>query len=127
MRADFYDIYYDQPGRNTLDVCFMAFFRNMEEAEAYVYDYIGVDNPDDTTEETTEEPTEETTEAPAGTTEAPAGTTAAPEDEKPTGTSAPSTDDDKAGGCGSVVGLGTVAIVTVAAVAGFVSFKKKKD
>jgi len=31
------------------------------------------------------------------------------------------------GGCGSVVGFGTVAIVTVVAVAGFVSFKKKKD
>ncbi len=127
IRADFYGMFYNEPGRNTLDMCFMAFFRNMEEAEAYVYDYIGVEDPDDTTEETTEEPTEETTEAPAGTTEAPAGTTAAPEDEKPTGTSAPSTDDDKAGGCGSVVGLGTAAIVAVVAVAGFVSFKKKKD
>ena len=138
MRADFYDIYYNQPGRNTLDVCFMAFFRNLDDAEAYIYDYIGVEMTEDTTEEITEESTEERTEESTeerneGTTEETTekttakaeGTTTAGEEQT---TAAPADNDDKRrGGCGSVVGFGAVAIVTVTAVAGCVSFRKKKD
>lgn len=121
VSTDFYGMYYQQPGRNTLDVCFTAFFRNLEEAEAYVYDYIGVE----AVEETTEEPTEATTAAPETTVdpEATEGTTKAPEQT----TSAGSSDDNSASGCGSVVGFGAIAIVAVTAVAGFVSFKKKED
>jgi len=88
IRADFYGIYYNEPGRNTLDVCFMAFFRNLEEAQAYIYDYVGIGDveenttdPEDTTvvlEETTAAP-EQTTAAPEQTTAAPEQTTAAPE------------------------------------------------
>ena len=54
-------------GRNEFDVCFVAFFRSTGEAEDYIYDFLGLENPnadddpDETTEETTDE-TEETTE-----------------------------------------------------------------
>jgi len=134
VSTDFYGMFYQQPGRNTLDVCFTAFFRNLEEAEAYIYDYIGVEMTEDTTEEITEESTEESTEERnEGTTEETTekttakaeGTTTAGEEQT---TAAPADNDDKRrGGCGSVVGFGAVAIVTVTAVAGFVSFRKKKE
>lgn len=125
MRADFYGIFYNEPGRNTMDMCFMAFFRNMEEAEAYIYDYIGIDAAE-TTEESTEETTEENTKAPEGTTAAPEGTTVAPEQTTAAG-NANNTDDNTASGCGSIVGFGAVTVVAVASVAGFVCFKKKED
>ncbi len=42
-------------------------------------------------------------------------------------TTAASDDSDKKSGCGSVVGMGAIAIVAVASVAGIVTFKKKKE
>ena len=42
-------------------------------------------------------------------------------------TTAASNDEDKKGGCGSVVGMGAVAIIATASVAGAVIFKKRKE
>ena len=67
----------------------------------------------DTTEATTEASEEETTEeSEEETTKAPEQTTAA-------------SSDDAAAGCFGTVGMGAIAIVAIAAAAGFVSFKKK--
>ena len=122
IRFDFNGILIDEPGRNAFDIVFIAYFRTVEEAEQYVYDYLGVE--EETTAEPTEAPTEETTEAPTeeATTEAPKAdaTTEAPAADN-------ETDAPAEGGCGSVVGFGAIAIVAVAAVAGMVSFKKKED
>ncbi len=119
IQYGFANVKYTEAGRNAFDIEFVAYFRTVEEAEEYVYDYLGLENPndygddeDDTTEEpdvvvTTEEPdVNVTTEAPKG------------------------GDDDKQpakSGCGSVVGTSVVAIVAVAAACGFVAFKKKED
>ena len=124
-RFDANEIKFDTPGRNAFDVCYMALFRTVEEAEQYIYDYLGVEEE---TEPATTEPVEVTTEPVEVTTE-PAETEV--ETNKTEQTTAPKADEtDKPadeGGCGSVVGFGAIAIVAVAAVAGMVSFKKKED
>ena len=113
------------PGANAFDLLYMAWFRSVEEAEAYVQNTmkeLGWSDAEDTTEAPTEVQTEATTEATDVTTEAPKGeqTTEAPKGEQ-------TTEAPDEGGCGSVVGFGAIAIVAVAAVAGMVSFKKKED
>ncbi len=135
----FQNIKYTEAGRNAFDIEFVAYFRTVEEAEDYVYEYLGVDRDAETETETvtdeitTEEPdvdvtTEEpdvdiTTEEPDVdiTTEKPAGNVTTEEE--------PKGGDDKPAksGCGSVVGTSVVAIVAVVGACGFVSFKKKKD
>ena len=135
--------------RNFFDICEILFFRTEDEAQAYYAAYlaeltggeppvVGGDETTEapvveTTEAPTEEPTEEPTEAPTqAPTEAP---TQAPVVEDPTEapTQAPAVEDPtdapeepKKGGCGSVVGIGAIAVVAFAA-AGLVSFKKKED
>ncbi len=131
--------------RNNFDICMVAFFRSPDDAQAYYNEFMGIDAPVVDDDETTEAPVDETTEAPETdkVTEAPVDeTTEAPETEKVTeapetekateapevqGTEAatPEPKDDE-GGCGSVVGVGAIAIVALAA-AGLVSFKKKED
>ena len=140
------------PERNNFDLCEIAFFRNMDEAEAYFEAYyealLGEDTPggeDNETETTPAEtdpaettpaetdpaettPAETTPEAP---TDAEKPTEAPTEAEKPTEapqSSKPSDGGDKPseGGCGGVVGVGAIAVVAIAA-AGLISFKKKED
>jgi len=144
VRFDISGIRTDVPGANEFDVCFVAFFATEDDANAYFENYLtslGWEDPDADEETTTVAPEgttvapegttvapEGTTVAPEGTTVAPEGTTAAPEgDKKPEGTTAAPDGDKSRGGCGSVVGFGAIAIVAVASVAGFVSFKKKED
>ena len=156
VRFDVSGVDMTTPGANVFDVCFIAFFATEEDAETYFMNYLeglGYDDgededptvagdDEDTTvaddENTTVADDENTTVAPEGTTVAPEGTTVAPEGTTaapegttaaPEGTTAaPKTDDaKKSSGCGSVVGFGAIAIVAVASVAGFVSFKKKED
>jgi hypothetical protein len=143
-------------GRNFFDICEVLFFRTEEEAQAYYADYLAelseggsdedTDAPADETTEapvdcTTEAPVDETTEAPVVDTEEPTDApteapTQAPVVEDPTEaptqapavedpTEAPKTEEPKSG-CGSVVGIGAIAVVAFAA-AGLVSFKKKED
>lgn len=61
-RIDFKGIKYQEDGRNEFDVMFMALFRTVEEAEAYVYKYLGIngdegdeDNESDTVTEEVKE------------------------------------------------------------------------
>ena len=103
------------------DLCYMGYFRSVEEAQAYTANRLSM-------EATTEEPTEEKTDAPTeeATTAAPeAGddTTAAPEAGDTT--AAPTVDETTAAeksGCGSVIGFSAVAILAAAAAA--VALKK---
>ncbi len=123
VRMDFNEIDYATPGLNQFDVCFVGFFRDMEDAEGYVYDYLGVEKPaetESTTEEATTEAPEETTDATTETTKAPEQTTGADSDNN-------TANDDENSGCGSVVGFGAVAVVTTIGAVAFVTFKKKKE
>ena len=152
-RVDFtIDINSGIAGANEFDVVMQGFFASVEDAANYAMAYLedngyesGEDGEDETTEapvvDTTEAPTVETTEAPVvDTTEAPVvetteATTEASEEETteeseeettkaPEQTTAASS-DDAAAGCFGTVGMGAIAIVAIAAAAGFVSFKKK--
>ena len=123
IRVDVHNIDYATPGLNQFDVCFVGVFRDMEDAEEYVYDYLGVEKPvetESTTEEATTEAPKETTAAPAETTEASAQTTVADPDDN-------TSSNDQNGGCGSVVGFGAVAMVTTIGAVAFVTLKKKKE
>ena len=112
-----------EAGRNGFDIELVAYFRTVEEAEAYVYEYLAVEEETTEPTETTEpkEPTEPT--EPTEATEA-TEATEPKEATEPTEATDPGT---SSGGCGSVVGTGIVAIVAVAAACGIVSFKKKED
>ena len=140
-RFDFSDIDLATPGANGFDVDMIAFFRTVEEAEEYLEAYFtslgwtdgDVDAGDDETDETDAPVGGDETDAPVGgdETDAPVG---GDETNAPAGneTNAPATNngsDDNAssGGCGGVVGFGTIAVVAIVAAAGIVTFKKKED
>lgn len=116
------------PGANEFDVLYMAWFRSVEEAEAYVQNTIKdlgwVEETETVTSESVEETTVETEET---TVEAEETTVETNKTEQTTEPNADETDKADVGGCGSVVGFGAIAIVAVATVAGMVSFKKKED
>ena len=97
------------------DMCYMGYFRSVEEAQAYTATRLNM-------EAATEAPTEEKTEAPTDAeTDAPAeDTTAAPEAGDTT--AAPNETEAPKEGCGSVIGFGAVAILAAAAAA--VALKK---
>ena len=90
---------------NEWDICYMGFFRTIDEALEYGYDYLGVDDTETeapteaATEAPTEEATEEITEAP---TEAP---TEVPSETEPA----------KSSGCGSAAGMSVVVLMMAAA------------
>ena len=117
-------------GANEYEVVLQAFFRTEEEAGAFAVEYFkglgwteggdiveppvgGTDetDPGENTEVNTEVNTEKTPEK-----DPEKDPEQKPETEK---------QEETTGGCASVVGFGAVAIVAVAAVAGFVTFKKK--
>lgn len=139
-RFDVKGIDYQTAGNNAFDVCWVAYFRSIDEAEIFINEWIGVEDiPDCVTTDapaadTTEAPVADATEAPAvdATTEAPAtDATEAPNkgdatDAPVAGTDVPTTGtEEPASSCGSVVGFGAIAIVAVAAAAGMVAFKKE--
>ena len=95
------------------DMCYMGFFRSVEEAQAYTAGRLSM-------EAATEAPTEEKTEAPTDAeTDAPAEDTTVAEGET---TAAPNETEAPKEGCGSVIGFGAVAILAAAAAA--VALKK---
>ena len=99
----------NDPDYNEWDICYMGFFRTIDEAVEYSYDYLGVDATE--TEAPTEEATEEITEAPAET--VPEEVTAATTDAKvENDTSAPT---KNSGGCGAVVGMSNLVAWAAAA------------
>jgi hypothetical protein len=109
-------------GRGAAEFEWVGFFRSVEEGQAFVKSYLGV-------EDTTDEPTDDTTEQkPADTTEQkPADTTEKkPEnttEKKPATTEAPS----QSGSCKSMLGAGAVAVVALVAACGAVVLRKKED
>ena len=114
------DLRMDDPESRSFDLCFAGMFRSEEEAYAYAGAWLterGVSS-----DPVTEAPTESPTEAPeAQDTEAPAEGTQDPTDG--TQTSDTETDAPAQKGCGSVIGMGTVAVLTAAAAT--VALKKK--
>ena len=101
------------------DLCYMGYFRSIEEAQAYTSARLSM-------EPETEAPTEEKTEAPTETpTDAPE--TSAPETNAPEqggdATQAPETEAPAKEGCGSVIGFSAAAILAAAAAA--VALKKR--
>ena len=124
VRMDFYEIDTDTPGKNAFDICWMSFFRTVEDAEAYVYSYLNY-TPDEKTEDTEE------TQVGGDETEKPAvggDETNAPDVKDETNAPAADNNGDAAAksGCGAVIGFGAVAIVALAAACA-ISFKKKED
>ena len=123
VRFDIRNVNTSDPAASRFDVCFVAFFATEEDANAFFEAYLtnlGWENPDAGEDDVTTE--EETTavDETTGADETPGAedVTTAPQG----GSTAPAKK-----GCGSVVGFGAVAVVAVASVAGFVSFKKKED
>lgn len=114
------DLRMDDPESRSFDLCFAGMFRSEEEAYAYAGAWLterGVSS-----DLVTEAPTESPTEAPeAQDTEAPAEGTQDPTDG--TQTSDTETDAPAKKGCGSVIGMGTVAVL--AAATATVALKKK--
>ena len=156
-RLDLNGVLFDTPGRNGFDVCFMALFRSVEEAEAYVLNWIGVEEEDETDapvggdetdapvggDETDAPVGGDETDAPVGGSEtdapvggdetnAPAGNeTQAPDktdDNNKGEANVPTTGDDTTGGgCGAFVGFGAIAVIALIAGVGFAAFKKERE
>ena len=131
MRVDFEDIDTQTPDKNAFDVCWIAFFRNVDEAEEYVMEYLGITETDKNPAKETEGKTPTDTETPAGVdategkqNENPVESESIPAGEKQTESK---TDAPSRGGCGSVIGFGTITVIALASAMGTVSFRKKKD
>ena len=101
------------------DMCYMGFFRSIEEAQAYTAGRLSMEAATEApTEEKTEAPTEDATNAPVD-----GETTAAPEAGETTAApDAGETTEAAKSGCGSVIGFSAVAILAAAAAA--VALKK---
>ncbi len=134
VRMDVYGLDVETAGKSTFDICWVACFRDLDEAEAYVNDYmtelgwVDPDAEDDTDAPvvTTEDPDVVTTEDPdVVTTEDPDVVTTEKPDEVTTEEQGGG--DQTGGGCGSVVGFGAIALVAVAGACGVVAFRKKED
>lgn len=145
-RFDFNQIDVATPGKNAFDVIYSAFFRSEDEAISYTEDYLknlgwdgeygmpdadaGDDEGDNGNDETVGgDAGDETVVGDNDVTETPndGNTTTEAPNAGNTTTEAPTNNNTNTsnGGCGSVVGFGAVALITLAAGAGFVSFKKK--
>ena len=122
-RVDFMDIDYQTPGSNEFDVCFIAFFRNVDEAETYVYDYLGTEAPEGPSNPGNPENGDETTSQTPENNDKEEESESKPENNGGNGNAS----TGNGGGCGSVIGSGAIAIVfTTVAVCAF-SFKKKDE
>ena len=114
----------DTPGANEFEVVMQCFFRTVEDAEAYVEAYLAdkgwvkeevADDPTDTETDPQETEPQETE---------PQETDPVTQDTD-NQTDAGNADDNASGGCFGTVGFGAIAIVAVAATAGYITFKKK--
>ena len=133
-RIDFTGVRTDIPGRNSFEVCYVAFFRTEDEAIAYTENYLtelGWEDDGNNETNNNDKPAGNETEAPAtNETEAPnTNETEAPSknETEATTNNGSATNENQNSGCGSVVGFGAVAVVAVATAVGFVTFKKKED
>ena len=123
IRFDISGLKYQEAGRGTIDVVFVAFFRTTDEAVEYVLNYLDAE----AVTEPTDDPADETTEAPAGnvTTEA----KAEEKTEAKTEAKGENKGDDNvaSSGCGSVIGASAAAVVALVALGGAVVLRKKED
>ncbi len=148
FRVDFNGVRFVD-GRGTFDVCMMACFRTVDDAEEFVEDYIKdnfgdlveagdsddtdpVDttpvetNPVETNPVETGDDDNTTEKDPENTTEKDPENTTAKKPEKTTEKDDSDDKDQSDSGCGSVAGIGAIAVVAMAA-ACMVSFRKKED
>lgn len=117
--------------KQTINMEWVAFFRSVEEAEAYVYSYLGVDAPgEDDTEDVTDEPTEDSAvESTEPNVENPTEEKTDAKTEKPTEEKTePKTEEPaQSSGCGSMIGAGAAAVLATVVACGAVILKKKED
>lgn len=111
--------------RSAINIEWVAFFRSVEEAKAYIFSSLGVED-DGSGDATTELPGDVTTEASGNVTTEAKGEekTEAKGEEK---TEAKGDDNVAINSCGSVIGTGAVAVVALVATAGAVLLRKKED
>lgn len=156
IRFDVTEIDLATPGRNEFDVCFAAFFRNEDEAEAYISSFLSQFEPDDdqetdgqeTNDQETDAATDAETDGNENVTNEPSANETEAQETEPQQTEVvtdPEDDDDQTGsndnagnnagsdagneaepGCFGTVGFGAIAMITLAAGVSFVAFKKKK-
>ena len=108
------------PGANEFDIVMQCFFKTEEDARAYAEAYFTSEGWEGHPDEETD-PKVENTE-----TESESESESETETDAKTESKAPATDDNaSSGGCSGTVGFGAIAIVAIAAVAGFVTLKKK--
>ena len=130
-RFDIKSINTSVPGMNEFDICFMALFRSLDEAEAYIYDFVGPeqttpenpdnpDNPDNPGEDSESEPAPDESEI----------ETDPQPDFNPGPEESESKDaddgDTTSAGCFANAGFGLIAMISLACGAGFVVFKKRR-
>lgn len=138
VRLDFGGVDINTPGANAFDLMFVAFFRTVDEAEAYVESYLtnlGWSEGEETTAPAETEPVETTPVETDPVETNPVETDPVetkpvetkPAETKPAETKPVEPEEPKKSGCGSVVGFGSIAVVAVAAACGMVAFKKKED
>ena len=121
------------PGANEFEVVMQCFFRSVEDAEAYMDAYLASQGwtPDDGDDETdaptdTETDPQETDPQETNPQETNPQETEPQETDKQTEPGGNAGDNTSSGGCFGTVGFGAIAIITLAAGVGFVTFKKKK-
>ncbi len=128
IRFDAAKLNFDAETGINFDIMFIAFFRNADEAKAYVENYLkDLGWEEETTVETTEETTEVTTEE--TTVETTEETTEEKTENKSEQTTEKSDETEKPeeGGCASVIGFSAVAAVAAVAACGTVAFRKRED
>ena len=122
-RFDIYGINTSVPGMNEFDVCFMGLFRTVEEAEAYILDFVGpLDEKDP--EEESESETDDVLD-PDGP-QNPDDDLDESESKDDGNGDGNGNSDTASGGCFSSAGFGLIAMISLACGAGFVAFKKRR-
>jgi hypothetical protein len=141
VRFDATGVQYTEPGYNSYDICWIAFFRSVDDIEPFVYEWANI-TPVVETEPAETEEVIETVEMVSGEeyTEVIAETSVSGGDAVENGTveetnavSVETSTEAKAeqettatsGGCGSTVGFGAIAMIAALAACGTVTFEKK--
>ncbi len=127
IRLDLTGIDLNTEGANAFDFMFVAFFRTVEEAEAYVLNYVTELGWVETEEPTTEDVTEVTTEETAATTEETTAEKLEDKTEEPEASEGGDETQKAEDGCASVVCFSAIAAVVAIGAIGTITFRKKRD
>ncbi len=126
-RFDF-DVDLLTPGANEFEIVMQCFFKTIEDAEAYMDAYLVAQGWSEGGEETdvpTDTETEPQETEPQETEPQETDPVVTPEETDKQTDAGDNAGDSASGGCFGTVGFGAIAIVVVAATAGYVTFKKK--